>query len=347
MLKYRLESGSFASSGKLSQFCTGYARTMSKSPPVPATFFTEREGVNALARLVNEKRHVWRETPLGDIGIDGQIEHLTLDGHPTALLVALQVKSGETRHFGEEVKDCSATSFTDLSQHANREYWERFPIPVLLVLHHPATSSILWIDATRQLRDAPPGTKTLALPIEADLWKADRDAPFASCGPQYAALLDAPALFEVMLGMTTANAAFDLSFFDLFVNGLTSLARSLYFGMDLCWEIAEFKLGKENSEFGVGLGGPEYDFLDRYVRFLVEQRLVTLDFTHYLREVETLQLQNNFISPLTSRGRELVAHVGTIQSGLTEERLVGMNFRPRNYELFAAIEKFKSTYRPA
>lgn len=315
---------------------------MSDSSTVAATFFTEREGVNALARVVNEKRHIWRETPLGDIGIDGQLEHLTVEGRPTALLVAAQVKSGES-YFGE-VKNGYVIH---RPSERHRMYWERFPIPVLLVLHHPTTGALLWVDATRQLRDAQPGEKTLKVPLDAEFRTAARDAPFASCGPQCVDLLDAPSLFERMLATTTGNAAFDLSFFDLFVNGLTSLARALYFGMDLSWEIAEFKLSRANSEFGVGTGAPEYDFLDRYVRFLVEQRLIMLDFTHYLHEIETLQLQNNFISPLTSRGRALVAHVGTLQSGLTEERLVGMNFRPRNYELFEAIEQFKSAYHPS
>src|SRR5579863_2968056 len=100
---------------------------MSDSPPVPPTFFTERGGVNALAAAVNEKRHIWRETPLGDIGVDGQIEHLTPDGRPTALLVAVQVKSGES-YFGEVKNRCVIHRPSE----RHRGYWERFPIPVLL-----------------------------------------------------------------------------------------------------------------------------------------------------------------------------------------------------------------------
>ena len=34
----------------------------------------ERAGVLHCARVVNEMKHVWRERPISDVGIDGDIE---------------------------------------------------------------------------------------------------------------------------------------------------------------------------------------------------------------------------------------------------------------------------------
>jgi hypothetical protein len=52
-------------------------------PGVPSTSFTERAGVNAVASIVNDARCIWRETPLRDVGIDGQVEYVTPSGGAT------------------------------------------------------------------------------------------------------------------------------------------------------------------------------------------------------------------------------------------------------------------------
>lgn len=62
----------------------------------PAGRCTERAGVNAVASMVNDARCIWRETPLRDVGIDGQVEYVTPSGAATGRLVLLQVKSGAT-----------------------------------------------------------------------------------------------------------------------------------------------------------------------------------------------------------------------------------------------------------
>jgi hypothetical protein len=59
-----------------------------------------------------------------------------------------------------------------------------------------------------------------------------------------------------MRARRTNNADFDMSFFDIFVHGLTDVCQSLYFGMDLVMEIAEARAAITRSPFGIGLGAP-------------------------------------------------------------------------------------------
>ena len=47
---------------------------MSKNfPKVDINYFTERQGVLEVEKIVNEMFCIWRETPSKDVGIDGQI----------------------------------------------------------------------------------------------------------------------------------------------------------------------------------------------------------------------------------------------------------------------------------
>jgi hypothetical protein len=146
-----------------------------------------------------------------------------------------------------------------------------------------------------------------------------------------------------MIASSTHDAGFDLSYFDLFVHGMTSNARKLYFGMDLCMSLAEYKLERSGSEFGVGIGGEGYDFLNRYVTFLVEQRLITMDWATYVVEIEDLQLQDTFLSALTPRGRALIRHISKMACGLVEERPVSIQPGFRDVLRFALGEEFKAS----
>src|SRR5438046_2654846 len=100
-------------------------------PEVKDEYFTEREGVLQVARKVNRLRCIWRETPNPDLGIDGQIEHLNVQGRSTGHLVAVQVKSGPSYLR----KDGDSIVFYPQKKHRN--YWERFPIPVIVIIYDP------------------------------------------------------------------------------------------------------------------------------------------------------------------------------------------------------------------
>ncbi|HEV7588077.1 MAG TPA: DUF4365 domain-containing protein, partial [Longimicrobium sp.] len=101
-------------------------------PSVPETLWKERAGIVSVASEVNRLGLIWREQPLHDVGIDGQIELVDDEGHATGRIVAVQVKSGSSYLKGEG----GDWHFSPDEKH--RFYWENFPIPVLLMLHSPS-----------------------------------------------------------------------------------------------------------------------------------------------------------------------------------------------------------------
>ena len=54
----------------------------------------ERNGILAFSMEVNKLGLIWRETPMVDVGIDGQIELVDDDGNATGRILAVQIKSG-------------------------------------------------------------------------------------------------------------------------------------------------------------------------------------------------------------------------------------------------------------
>ncbi len=100
---------------------------------------TERIGVNAVERTVTaEIKWIWREQPVADFGVDGQIETVDHDGRPTGYLFAVQVKSGPSyfRGTGETIP------FYVDEDHV--KYWDQHALPVILVLHNPDDGQMLW-----------------------------------------------------------------------------------------------------------------------------------------------------------------------------------------------------------
>ena len=116
-------------------------------PLVPETVFTEREGVIQVEAAVNRAKCLWRETLMHDVGIDGQIEYVNPDGSASGRLVLVQVRSG--RSYFERMDD-NRVMITPSPAH--RAYWERAPLPVILVLHDPTEAIAYWTDARAQLR---------------------------------------------------------------------------------------------------------------------------------------------------------------------------------------------------
>lgn len=87
---------------------------------LPANFQQERAGILAVTLELNRLGLIWRETPIADVGIDGQIEFADDAGRLTGRLVAAQIKSGESyfQDGGDE------WGFIPHDKH--RFYWERF-----------------------------------------------------------------------------------------------------------------------------------------------------------------------------------------------------------------------------
>jgi hypothetical protein len=118
---------------------------------------------------------------------------------------------------------------------------------------------------------------------------------------------DLQDVLKIMVNTRNTNNSFPVSFFDLFAYGLTNLCRHLYFSISVAMDIAEENIAFEDqSEFGIGLGGEDHEYLHEFVKFLLAQNLVKVDYADYLIDWKERLLQPSFLSPLTIRGQKLL-----------------------------------------
>lgn len=307
----------------------------------------ERLGVNAVAEAVARLGLIWRETPSADIGIDGHIEYVTAEGAATGRMVAVQIKSGPS--FLKE-RDGNWV-FYPAQKH--RFYWERFPLPVLVVLHDPGRGVSYWQDVRRILRASGSNEAGILVPKENVLQHVtpgDLFRDFAVSGEPFLELDD---VLTRLIQTKSRNASFPVSFFDLFCNGLTNICRSLYFGMDVAMTVAECKMANQSTPMGVGLGDTEHEFLFDFIKFLVHQHLADVEFSDCLIDWHDRQMMPTFMAALTSRGRRLVGMIGNLQSQLesdgtitkagsiraAQEDFVQMVFSPSHYKRILLINE--------
>jgi tetratricopeptide (TPR) repeat protein len=100
---------------------------------------TERRGINAVDSAVLDLDWIAREQTVSDFGIDFQVETTTLDGEPTARLLALQVKSGPS-YFTSEGK----THVPFYVEEKHIKYWGDHSLPTILVLYDHSRKLLVW-----------------------------------------------------------------------------------------------------------------------------------------------------------------------------------------------------------
>lgn len=279
----------------------------------------ERIGVAAVMMAMAKGGQIWRETPHSDIGIDGQIEHVGAEGKVTGRILAVQVKSGES--FFKHEHD-QAWHFYPEEKH--RMYWERFPVPVLLCLHNPTTLRTYWVDARHWLRS--PSTSTLryiAVPKNQVLENTSVEQLFIATGAESGSFLSVEDVLHRLLASRSPNASCPVSYFELFVFGLTNICRTLYFHMDVVMNVAEHNLIEE----GWGMGSSDYEFIFDYVRFITAQHIADVDFSDCMIDWVDREMTPRFFAPLTSRGRELVKLIGLREDQLKKDGKLS-NFHP-------------------
>ncbi len=101
-----------------------------------------RRGVAFVEQIVGQVGSIFREFPEhSDLGIDGLIEFVEKET-TTAELVAVQIKAGPSYFIdrrGERYAEVVVT-LDDLA------YWERYPVPVVLIVCDPTDGSACWLD---------------------------------------------------------------------------------------------------------------------------------------------------------------------------------------------------------
>lgn len=285
---------------------------------MPGNYATERKGIAAVQARLAEIELIWRETSTGDFGIDGHIEFIDENSEPTGMMVGVQVKSGQSYFNGETD---NTVSYAANEKH--QKYWEHYPVPVLLILHHPDRKETFWVDARQEFRtNKAPGNK-IDIPKSNNFLTTSVTDIFKNAGLTQAEYVkEIPDLLEYILTVNTKNAGFDISFFDLFCLGMTNICRSLYFGMDPALKIAGHKIAIANSPHCVVVGHSEYDFLEEYIRFLVSQNLVHVNYSDLLIDLEMREMVPEFIAPLTRRGTALKDLISCHEDELIEKRIL-------------------------
>jgi hypothetical protein len=260
--------------------------------------------VLAVAEAINELGLLWRETPNADVGIDGQVELVDSQGNCEGRLLAVQVKSGPS-YLTIEGSDIV---FTVNPKH--RGYWERFPLPVMLMIYDPKEDRTYWVDARHALR-ANPGSKTIRVPLANHLETTRIHELFKTAGPVTGGYLSIQELAGYMASKRHPDSGFNISFLELFGLGLTNVGRQLFFSMALVMDIAEHHAQGKNV--GVGVGAPEYQFLKDYIDFLAAQDLARLDYCAILIDWDTRELVPAFLEPLTHRGHALLGYLNDFE----------------------------------
>jgi hypothetical protein len=272
-------------------------------PQVSDNAFVEREGVIAVEAATNSARCVWRETVQRDVGVDGQIEYVDPDGKASGRIVAVQVKSGTSRFVGASD---SYVDYTPPERHRN--YWREFPLPVVLVLFNPDHRTAYWADARAQLRA---GATTVRVPLDQRLDAAGVLAALQADGPLPDRAMPPSEIARLMLLSEETESGGGVTFLDLFIQGLTDRPGwSVYFNMDLYGSVVEAQLALANPEArGWGMGDRTYEFIDRYVSFLIAYDLARVDYDSFHRSALQYHTVGVILAPLTERGRAVVNYV--------------------------------------
>jgi hypothetical protein len=284
-------------------------------PKAGDTYVQERLGIVAVQFYAARRRQIWRETSTGDVGIDGHLEFVNRDGFATGRIVAAQVKAGPS-YFAHPTE--VGWKFYPSGKH--RRYWESFPLPVLLILHDTASGKSYWTDARQALRA--PGEERPYIEVPAANVLDDTEAVtlFENAGVQDRSFIsEISDVLKALISTTSNEGSFPLSYFDLFVHGLTNICRSIYYGTDLIMNAVEYNLAASQSPFGVGMGEPEQNFAFGFVRFLLAHDLAQIDYADCLIDWVDRQMQPQFVAPLTSRGRSLVALIAAEEKRLVAE----------------------------
>ena len=137
---------------------------------VPDEHLTERVGVYRVGvAATGELKWIFREQPVSDVGIDGELEPV-IAGEASGQLIGVQIKSGES--YFRETADAGFVFRGDL---AHLEYWSKYANPVVLVIHRPSDGLLLWEvinDATVERTD---GGWKLVVPLSQELTQQSKD----------------------------------------------------------------------------------------------------------------------------------------------------------------------------
>jgi len=102
---------------------------------------TEKIGLNYIEKITTDACHVFRRVLEEDVGIDADIEICRNNSEPTGILIAVQIKTGES-YIRSEKND----SFVYYPAIDDLKYWHEYSLPVYLLICRPELNIVYWAD---------------------------------------------------------------------------------------------------------------------------------------------------------------------------------------------------------
>lgn len=314
-----------------------------KLPQYTSNNFQERIGVYKVGLKITELGLIFRETLNSDVGIDGQIEYVNSRGEATGKIIAVQIKSGDS-YLNESKSDKNNWTFYPDEKH--KAYWEMYPIPVILLVYSPGNDKIFFIDARHYLKVY--GLGNFKIPKVNILNATNKNKLFETIGNFDEPFLEIQDVFNTMVGKYCKSALFNLSYLDLYLQGLTNICQQTYFDISIAMDIAECR-----SQYVAG-GEEVYKFLFEYIEFAVSQNLAEVDFGSCLIEWNLRQLVPRFLATLTHRGKALIEFIKDVEAkystimpenNLVQERLMQLSFDNYSYLRIVKAQKLQELIR--
>lgn len=312
-------------------------------PKYTSDNWQERIGLHQVALLLTQLGFIFRESSNSDVGIDGQIEYVNNAGEATGKIIAVQIKSGDSYLYNSKADSKNWTFYPD---EKHQYYWEQFPIPVILFVHCPTEDKVYFTDVRHYLKVN--GIGLIKIPKENVLNSANKNKIFETVGNFDDPLLTIEDVFKSMVQIQCTSPLFNLSYLDLFLQGLTNICTQLYFDISIAMNIVECRSPR------VLINNKEYDFMYEYIRFLVNQNLAGIDFGDCLIEWNERKLVPRFLTPLTYRGKTLIEYINITEARFSElmpeiyliqERLLNLEFDNHSFLRIEKAQKIQELIR--
>lgn len=316
---------------------------MAELPKHTSDSWKERIGVHKVGLLLTELGLIFREISNSDVGIDGQIEYVNNAGEAIGKIVAVQIKAGDS-YLHESKSDNEHWTFYPNEKH--KYYWDKFPVPVILFVYSPSTDKVYFVDVRHYIKVN--GFGNIRIPKRNLLNATTKSKIFETIGNFDAPFLEIKDVFSEMLRNQCKSPLFNLSYLDLYLQGITNIGRQIYFDMSIAMDIAECRSPS------VAVGNEEYEFLYEYIRFLVNQNLAEIDFGDCLIEWDDRKLVPRFLVALTHRGKALSEYINYVESEysttmpetvLVQERLIQLVFDKYSYLRIEKSQKIQELIR--
>jgi hypothetical protein len=124
-------------------------------PEYKQTSVTAKLGLNFVRSVVEGAGSLFHKIEQeSDLGVDALIEFVR-NGHPQDKLLAVQVKSGDSCY--EQQRD---ECLVPAARH--RDYWLKYPVPVVGIVYVPSSQKAHWVDVKRYLKDPPEASRLSA-----------------------------------------------------------------------------------------------------------------------------------------------------------------------------------------